>query len=169
MATPEEIRSLALERVMAGLGAAWGALDGPMLAGLDINTPEGTAVMDEMSRITNTLRDESASLPTPSMVWEIVVGDLPNYSWWESMEFIEGDIDTPGLVEIVGENPGSYMQNAPEGASITKRLTALDLLHAYQAMPQKTHCGGCDIISDPDACSADLILQWAMYGEIVYG
>jgi hypothetical protein len=36
-------------------------------------------------------------------------------------------------------------------------------------MPNRTHCGGCDLIGDPDECSADLILQWAVYGEIVYG
>ena len=63
---------------------------------------------------------------------------------------------------MVGENPNG-------GDNITKTLTAADMLAAADAMPNKTHCNGCDILTDPDDCSSDLILQWAMYGEIVYG
>ena len=60
-----------------------------------------------------------------------------------------------------------------DAASIRERGRAvgqaLDLLHTYLAMEQKTHCGDCDLIADPDICSSDLILQHAMFGEIVYG
>jgi hypothetical protein len=31
-----------------------------------------------------------------------------------------------------------------------------------------THCGGLDI-DEPDACTADAILQVAVYNELVYG
>ena len=97
------------------------------------------------------------------MVWEVVCGALPDYSWWVRFAYSEGaDWETPGILTVDGENPDG-------GQDIRKELGALDLLHVYLAMERKTHCGGCDMIADPDICSADLILQHAMFGEVVYG
>lgn len=162
--TPEQTRSLALERVTALFENGWADFDGPLLKGLYGDAyNDNVDVIDEMVRITDGLKVESASNPTPTMVWEVVGGGLPNYPWWEWFEYSEGaDWETPGTLTVTAENP-------QVGDSITKSLTALDMLHAYLTMPNRTHCGGCDLIGDPDACSSDLILQQAMYGEIVYG
>jgi len=156
-----EIRSLALERVVKALEAACFDVDGPLFGGL--KDDEIYTIGDEISRIINGIKAESATNPTPTMVWEVVCGALPNYSWWEWFRFSEGaDWETPGTLTVTSENPNG-------GRSITKHFEALDLLHTYLAMEQKTHCGGCDMIADPDICSSDLILQHAMFGEVVYG
>ena len=156
-----EIRSLALERVVKALKAACFDVDGPLFGGL--KDDEIYTIGDEISRIINGIEAESAANPTPAMVWKVVGGSLPNYSWWEWFQYSEGaDWETPGTLTVTGENPNG-------GRSIIKRLSALDLLHCYLAMEQKTHCGDCDLIADPDICSSDLILQHAMFGEIVYG
>lgn len=164
MATPEEIRSLALERVVAVLDAAWlHPIESPLVAGLDSDKPEYAAIIDEMARITSSIKAESASSPTQTMVWEAVCGGLATYSWWEGFEFSEGsDWDKPGVLTVTVEDP-------MRGPPITKQLTALDMFHAWQGLAVKTHCGTCDLIGDPDMCSSDLILQQAMLGEIVYG
>jgi hypothetical protein len=158
--TPEEVRSAALARVAETLRDAWADFDSPILKGLNGDTDPD--ILAEMERITSGMQAESDAAPTASMVWEVVVGDVPNYSWWVWAEYVKGSYEVPGIFRLTGENPMG-------GKDITKDLTALDLLHAYQAMLQKTHCGGCDLIGNPDACSSDLILQQAMYGEIVYG
>ena len=31
-----------------------------------------------------------------------------------------------------------------------------------------THCGGCSL-DDPDACTEDIFLQYAVFGDVVYG
>ena len=97
------------------------------------------------------------------LAWRAVCGSLPTWEWWRQFSY-QGlaDWDTPGELIVVGENPNG-------GDNIAKTLTAADMLAAADAMPNKTHCNGCDILTDPDDCSSDLILQWAMYGEIVYG
>jgi hypothetical protein len=159
--TPEQTRSLALERMAALLDQAWLDRDGPMLKGI-WGRDDSQDVIDELVRMTNGIQAESAANPTATMVWEVVCGGLPNYEWWERFQFSDGsDWNIPGTLSVTVENPQG-------GESITKELTALDMLHTYLKMPNRTHCGGCDLIGDPDACSSDLILQWTFFGEEVY-
>jgi hypothetical protein len=35
----------------------------------------------------------------------------------------------------------------------------------------QTHCGSCPVadLSDPDECTGDMIIQYAIFGELVYG
>jgi hypothetical protein len=103
---------------------------------------------------------------TEQNVWEAVNGGLPNWSWWHSFEWGEDtDWDKPGTITVVGEDP-DYDEGT---AFITKTFTAKDLVDAFNSMESQVHCGGCHLIEDPDDCSSDLILQQAMYGEIVFG
>ena len=161
--TPEETHALALERIVATLTNAWADFDSPMLQGLQGVEPD-EELLQEMNRIHKGLRDESQANPTPTMAWEAVTGGFPSFEWWHSFRYQEPNTswEVPGSLQVIAEDPSD------EKKTLTKTFTALDLLHAYRAMPNKTHCGGCDLIGDPDECSSDLILQWAMYGEIVY-
>jgi len=51
---------------------------------------------------------------------------------------------------------------------IWKNLNKLQLVEVYLNMPDRTHRGGADIITDPGACSTDRLLQQAMFGDMVY-
>ena len=48
-----------------------------------------------------------------------------------------------------------------------------DLVKAYQiALDNKAmHCGDCLVadLDDPDACTGDILLQYAVFGELIYG
>ena len=55
-----------------------------------------------------------------------------------------------------------------DGKVTRKTLSKRQLLVAYLSMENPTHCGGCDVVDDPDSCSADLILQQAVFGKIIY-
>lgn len=161
--TPEQTRSLALERMAALLDQAWLDRDSPLWKGLySQDDDRDQDITDELLRITKGIEAESAANPTPKMVWDVVCGGLPNYEWWEYFEISDGSgWNIPGTLTVTVENPKG-------GKSITKELTALDMLHCYLEMPNRTHCGGCDLIGDPDICTSDLILQWAFFGEEVY-
>jgi hypothetical protein len=62
------------------------------------------------------------------------------------------------------ENPSS---DSPR--YIWKNFTKKQLVEVYLSMPDRTHCGACDVVLDPDACSPDLLMQHALFGEVVYG
>ena len=103
---------------------------------------------------------------TIKTIWQSIFGtsggDEP---WWISWDIVEGTWDTPGKAVITAEDPKE------EGNTITKIFTALDLAKVYRSMPPGTsHCGGDNIIGDSaDACTFDIIMQWAFFGEEVYG
>jgi hypothetical protein len=52
-------------------------------------------------------------------------------------------------------------------------VTLADLARGYELALQTDakHCGGCSVadLDDPDACSGDIILQLAIFGEQIYG
>jgi hypothetical protein len=134
-----------------------------------------TLALEQETTIRN-LQAELAELkaahePTPERLqaaWEAVAGSLPTWEWWREFKFMAGATwDRPGELAVTGENPND------ETKTITKTLTARDFLAAYDKLRTTDnggqHCGTCDLIDDPDDCSSDLLLQQAMYGEIVYG
>ena len=62
------------------------------------------------------------------------------------------------------ENP-----SCEEPRYIQESFTKKQLVEVYLSMPDRTHCGACDVVLDPDACSPDLLMQHALFGEVVYG
>ena len=95
-----------------------------------------------------------------AMTGSIIVGD-----WWINVAAIESD----GVIYVTVENP----ENTGDGrinSYIHKEVTLKELLDVYNSMPPyaRLHCGGDDIISSPDACSFDRIMQWAFFGEMVF-
>ena len=70
-------------------------------------------------------------------------------------------------VKVVVLNPYSENNRSPE---MTRTLTLKTLVKAYLSLDEEdaTHCGGYHILYEPDACSGDLLLQQALFGEIVF-
>ena len=92
-------------------------------------------------------------------VWDsaLMAGTAYLPEWWDEAYWIE---ETQRFVARIDDGLGNMVR---------KQLTKRQLAEAYLSMENRTHCGGCDIVADPDSCSADLILQQAVLGEIVYG
>ena len=68
------------------------------------------------------------------------------------------------------ENPSSDSPyDYPSPRYVHKSFTKKQLVEVYLSMPDRTHCGACDVVLDPDACSPDLLMQYAFFGEVVYG
>lgn len=85
--------------------------------------------------------------------------------WIVKEQYIDGDWDTPGTIQIVAEDPEE------EGLNITVGIDADDLYKAYEIAVENgyTHCGKPLENQDFDACAGDIILQVAVYGETVFG
>lgn len=123
MTTPEEIRSYALERVVETLTNAWADSESPLARGMHGDGYD-QELLDEMNRIYQGLQAESVRNPTPTMVWEAVNGSGFYESWWQHISYSKGACwNVPGIVTVVVDNPNG-------GKAITKKLSALDLLHA---------------------------------------
>ena len=112
-------------------------------------------------------------------IWEALTGSIISIAWsesgfghtmrywWIKVEAIEWD----GVIKVSVENPeviDSY---------IHKEFTLKELVAVYNSMPPdaRLHCSVYgesgideDIITMPDACSFDRLMQWACFGKLVF-
>jgi hypothetical protein len=70
--------------------------------------------------------------------------------------------EVPGIVTITADNGEEV---------ITKSLTIEDLVEAYEVCVANGyhHCGMKINIDDMDECASDIVLQQAMFGDVIYG
>ena len=108
-------------------------------------------------------------------LWKGVFG-----SGWENSYFVQGwgykpgtDWDTPGTVVVQVEDPNSEEENA----SIRKDITIREVLDAVERILNHQeglfHCAGTrltldEIINNGDQCTGDIVIQYIMYGEVVF-
>lgn len=97
--------------------------------------------------------------------WSSIMGssEFP-HEWWLKIKYHgEADWDVPGSVTVTAldenDNP------------VSKTLTIEDLVKAYEVVIDKQyhHCGTKVDIDNMDDCSSDMVLQVAMFGDVVYG
>lgn len=97
--------------------------------------------------------------------WSEVLGSTEfTFSWWRRVKYLgDADWDKPGIVELTIEDPEG------EG-TITKALTLADLVSAYYVVVEKGyhHCGSKIDIFNMDECASDIVLQQAMFGDVIY-
>ena len=101
-----------------------------------------------------------------SDVWNALVGsDFVGLSHWiESL-----DCDWEKKYE---EFPVTHLSQDDE-TSVTTIVTSGMIVDGFKkaVIEDETHCGGCRIsdLENPDSCFADVILQYAIFGELVFG
>lgn len=111
---------------------------------------------------------------TADELWEAVFGANPEYlgSWWVSYRFLDdSDWDKAGAVSITLIDPIIDPDDWQEGdATVTKVLYPSDIVEALQTQVNR---GGRFAewfdIENYDSVAADIIIQTAMYGKIVFG
>jgi hypothetical protein len=101
-------------------------------------------------------------------IWEAMTGSIISGEWWIKVEAIEWD----GIIKVTVESPEGEF-----GSYIHKEFTLKQLLDVYNSMPPdaRLHCSVYgesgideDIITMPDACSFDRLMQWACFGELAF-
>jgi hypothetical protein len=100
-------------------------------------------------------------------VWENVVGGHSGY-WANSFRNLTGGGVQWYRDEHYAEpNPQTFKVHADDEWHI---VTPEALVNAYNELKRDgwEHCDGCDI-DEEDGCTGDAILQWAIFGDLVYG
>lgn len=101
-------------------------------------------------------------------LWMEIFGSFNGVGeWWKSIKFIDCDWETPGTVRI--EAYTDVDDNEEE--TVVKTLTIEDVAKAYGEAVSKPyyHCGTTVDIHSMDECASDIVLQQAVFGEVIYG
>lgn len=109
---------------------------------------------------------------TDEEVWETVFGSSPEMfgtNWWVSYDFLEGsDWDKAGAVRITLLDPEDLEETGEK--TVTKVLYPSDLVEALQKVVASgnRYTNWLDLEAY-DSVAGDVIIQTAVYGEIVFG
>ncbi len=97
--------------------------------------------------------------------WSSIMGstEFIGEQWVKVRYHGDADWDVPGIVTITAEDG--------DGEQTSKSLTIEDLVQAYEAVIAKPyyHCGGTVDIDNMDECASDIVLQQAVFGDVIYG
>jgi hypothetical protein len=96
--------------------------------------------------------------------WSSVLGSTEFMGeQWVSVRY-RGDAtwEVPGIVTITADNGEEQ---------VTKSLSIEDLVQAYEVVVSKGyhHCGTRIDIDNMDECASDIVLQQAVFGDVIYG
>jgi hypothetical protein len=96
--------------------------------------------------------------------WSSIMGstEFMGEQWLKVKYHGESDWDKPGSVTITADNGEE---------EVAKTLTIEDLVQAYEAVIARPyyHCGGTIDIDNMDECASDIVLQQAVFGDVIYG
>lgn len=100
-------------------------------------------------------------------VWENMMGGHSGY-WADNFETLDS-----GIIKWYKDD--NYEQPNPQDFKVLAdgewhEVTVKALAEAYVNMKLDgwTHCNGCSV-DDNDSCTGDALLQYAAFGELVYG
>lgn len=85
---------------------------------------------------------------------------------WVNCKFLDGaSWEKPGLASL------KYRDVNDEDNILETTISVKDLARGYSLALKNHfhHCGSPISLDDQDACSSDAILQFAVYGELVFG
>ena len=98
-------------------------------------------------------------------VWSDTLGSGWEYSeWFLGIRYDGGDWDKSCNAKL------RHLSKTDEEVIVTTEFTPEMLVEAYNRLVREkyTHCGGCSM-DDPDACTSDAVLQYMVYGDLIYG
>jgi len=105
---------------------------------------------------------DSAYEHLSSTVWSAVIEPFSYFpSWWDTIYVTPGNRLFVCTSQWAADEEPQY----PRRRIFTRR----QLVETYLNITDPTHCGGYNILSNPDACAADIILQHAFFGRIIFG
>jgi hypothetical protein len=110
-------------------------------------------------------------------LWEMVWGaDGAGTTYWADMVRKPNgdDIDlwkTDSEGNLVGNPQPFIIHDTEEDKWHTITLASLALAFRHADRENLTHCGNCAIVDfeEQDACNGDVLIQLAIFGEVVYG
>lgn len=102
--------------------------------------------------------------------WEGIVGSAwETWSWWAHVDCDYGDYSRGLTVSVFDPAVDEWeWDRHDESTYITRHLTVDDLAASY-SWYQRTYGHRAYHYEDMDACYGDVIIQHAIFGEVIYG
>jgi len=98
-------------------------------------------------------------------LWEAIVGcDFTTSRYWVSSFNLDWEDEWSSF-------PVTHLSKEDEGEQVTTTVTKEMLLSGLEKMlnAKQTHCGSYPMdYEDYDACFGDFVLQYAIFGEMIY-
>jgi hypothetical protein len=98
-------------------------------------------------------------------IWGDTLGSGWEYSeWFVDIEYDGGDWDKPSNATLI------HFSENDESVIVKTEFTPEMLVEAHDKLVREkyTHCGECGM-DDPDYCTSDAVLQYMVYGDLIYG
>lgn len=108
------------------------------------------------------LDDEETWLDICGSAWE----SLP---WWYTYDYEGGDWDKPCTLWVAIADPEDSESDWFENGVITATITIADLERALQELRDHPTVMECLINGDFDCIYGDVVMQQAIFGEVIYG
>mgnify|MGYP003392992019 CR=1 FL=1 len=101
-------------------------------------------------------------------LWSNVFGSSgETFSWWRDLTFLEGSWNRVGRAQLTVEDPDG------DGDAVLTKVVGIDEVGAAWGEAIRLnlrHCGSSlSDLESFDACAADIVMQIAMLGEVMYG
>lgn len=106
----------------------------------------------------------------PEQIWSMICGSgWETWSWWYGLKYDGGDWDKPCDLWIICDNPYGDDDASGSDDALCALVTLPDLIRAIEELSIHEAVMNCLHSDDFDAAWGDVVMQQAVYGEVVYG
>ena len=107
---------------------------------------------------------------TPEHIWSSICGSAwETWSWWQYLNYDGGDWDKPCDLWILVTDPYMDEYSLEAYDVLSAKVTLPDLVRALEELSDHAQIMDCLINDDFDAVYGDVVMQQAIFGEIIYG
>lgn len=110
---------------------------------------------------------------TPEDIWSMICGSAwETWSWWYGWKYEGGDWDKPCDLWVIVDNP---WEDNPEVSPLaadntfSALITLADIVRALEELAEHPQIMDCLLNDDFDAVYGDVVMQQAVFGEVIYG
>lgn len=105
---------------------------------------------------------------TPEEIWSMICGSAwETWSWWQGWKYDGGDWDKPCDLWVIVDDP--FTDDEYSLDVLCAKVTVADIVRALEELSDSAPIMDCLLNDDFDAVYGDVIMQQAIFGEVIYG
>lgn len=107
---------------------------------------------------------------TPEHIWSSICGSAwETWSWWYGWKYEGGDWDKPCNLWIIVDDPYTEGDDFAANSTLCALVTLDDIVRALEELSDHAQVVDCLLNDDFDAVYGDVVMQQAIFGEIIFG
>lgn len=107
---------------------------------------------------------------TPEHLWSMICGSgWETWSWWYALDYVGGDWDKPCDLWVVVDNPFTDDDASGSEDALCAKVSIADIAQAISELQNHPQVMECLASDDFDAVYGDVVMQQAVFGEVIYG